>query len=428
MKPRSLKLRAARGSVLMVTLFMVSLIGFFLFSYLYLVRTQRTQVARSQAWNSALAMAEAGLEEALAQLNPGAPQPAIDRTANGWGAASGGFYGPMSRTLTNVGSYSVVISTNAFPLIYSTGYVSIPSISATISRTLRLTTSTPGLFSVGMAAKYNIDLKGNNINTDSFDSANTNFSSNGQYDSAKASTNGDLASIQGIVNVGNADIHGDVLLGPTASETQLNNGSVSGGVTNDFNVEFPDVVLPSGSALPAPLGIPPLNLPLTTNGISYDYAFFTGGYYKISNLNGNIYVAPGAVVSLLLSGNATAGYIRVASAGGITGNLALYMDGPTFTLSGNDTVDSGSALNFSYYGTTNNTTLKFTGNAAFTGTIYAPEADFSLGGGGNNAYDFVGSSYTASTSLNGHFNFHYDENLARGGPKRGFVASSWHEL
>src|SRR3954449_10290803 len=108
-----------QASVLLVALGITLLLGLGVASYLMLLRWQHVSVARSQAWNTALAMAEAGLEEALAQMNPGAPQPVIDRTANGWGAAAGGFYGPMSRTLTNVGSYSVVISTNAFPLIYS---------------------------------------------------------------------------------------------------------------------------------------------------------------------------------------------------------------------------------------------------------------------------------------------------------------------
>ncbi len=428
MRNRAPKSRARQGGVLMVTLFMVSLIGFFIFSYLYLVRTQRALAARSQAWNSALALAEAGLEEALAQLNPGAPAPVIDRTANGWGAVSGGFYGPMTRALNNVGSYSVVISADTFPVLYATGYVSVPSIPATLSRVVRVTTINAALFNVGMATKYNINLNGNNVSSDSFNSANTNLSTAGQYDPAKTSTNGDMASVQGIVNVGNANINGSVLLGPTASETQLKNGYVSGGITNDFNVEFPDVVLPPGNPLPAPLGIPPLGLPLVTNGISYSYAFFTSGYFSISDLNANIYVAPGASVKLLLSGNATSQYIRVASAGGVSGNLAVYMDGPTFTLSGNDIVDSGNATNFAYYGTTNNTSLKFSGNAAFTGTIYAPEADFTLGGGGPVPYDFVGSSYTKSATLNGQFKFHYDENLAAAGPRKGYVAASWHEL
>ena len=413
----------------MVTLFMVSLIGFLIFAYLYLVRTQRALTARSQAWNSSLTLAEAGLEEALAQLNPGVPAPpVVDRTANGWGAAASGFYGPMSRTLTNLGAYSAVISVDPLPVLYATGYVSVPSIPATLSRAVRVTTTNAALFTVGMAAKYNIDLKGNNINSDSFNSANTNLSTGGMYDSTKASTNGDLASIQGIVNVGNANINGSVLLGPTASETQLKNGYVSGGVTNDFNVDFADVVLPAGAPLPAPVGVPPLGLPLVTNGISYNYAFFTSGYYTIDGLKDNIYVAPGANVKLLLTGNSTAQYVRVASDAGVSGSLAVYMDGPTFTLSGNDIVDSGNALNFSYYGTTNNTIVTLSGNASFTGTIYAPEADFSLGGGGSGTYDFVGSSYTKTVGMNGHFNFHYDENLAAAGPRKGYVATSWHEL
>ena len=60
---------------------------------------QNALVARSQVWNSAMGLAEAGVEEALAQLNPGAPAPVVDRAANGWGGPSGGVYGPVTRTL-----------------------------------------------------------------------------------------------------------------------------------------------------------------------------------------------------------------------------------------------------------------------------------------------------------------------------------------
>ena len=409
----------------MVTLFMVGLLGFFLFAYLYLVRTQRGFVARSQGWNAALAMAEAGVEEALAQLNPGAPAPSINRSANGWGAAANGVYGPISRTLTNNGSYSVICSTDTYPVIYSTGYVSVASIPATLTRVVRVTTADASLFHAGLATKLNLDFKGNNVNTDSFNSTSPQLSSNGQYDPLKTSTNGDIASIGGIVNVGNATINGSVLLGPTASETQLKNGVVSGGVTNDFNLEFADVVLPSGSPLPAV----PLLVPLVTNGISYTYSFLVGGYYTIDSLNANVYVAPGVNVTLLLTGNASPNYIRVGSGGMSTnGSLTVYMDGPSFTLSGTDLVDSGNALNFSYYGTTNNTSVKLGGNATFIGTVYAPEADFTMGGGGNNPYDFIGAAVIKSATLNGHFNFHYDENLTRGGPKSGYIASSWTEL
>jgi len=52
-------------------------------------------------------------------------------------------------------------------------------------------------------------------------------------------------------------------------------------------------------------------------------------------------------------------------------------------------------------------------NANFVGAIWAPQADFTLGGGGNNTYDFIGAVVTRSVKLNGHFNFHFDENLER---------------
>src|SRR5689334_14852667 len=244
-----------QASVLMVTLFMVGLLGFFLFAYLYLVRTQRNFVARSQGWNAAIAVAEAGVEEALAQVNPGAPAPSINRSANGWGSAVNGIYGPVSRSFTNNnGSYSVIMTTDTYPVIYSTGTVTVASIPATLTRVVRVTTSDAGLFKAGLATKYNLDLKGNNVSSDSFNSMLGTLSTSGQYDPTKTSTNGDLASISGIVNVGNANINGSVLLGPGASETQLKNGTVTGGITNDFNVEFPDVILPSGS----PLAVAPL--------------------------------------------------------------------------------------------------------------------------------------------------------------------------
>ena len=100
-----------QGGVLMVTFFIACVIGIALASSLLLVSSQNTSVVRSQAWNAALTMAEAGAEEAMAQLNPGATAETIsvDRTANGWGSAAGGLYGPIAGTLSN-GSYKVVFT------------------------------------------------------------------------------------------------------------------------------------------------------------------------------------------------------------------------------------------------------------------------------------------------------------------------------
>jgi hypothetical protein len=420
-----------QGSVLMVTLFILTLMGFFLYAYLYTASTQRNLMARSQGWNTALGLAEAGIEEALGQLNPGAPVPIVDRSVNGLGAANGGFYGPMSRSLTN-GTYSVVFSADPFPVLYATGYVAVPSIPANLARVIRVTTTNAPLFSAVLAAKYNINMGGNGMFTDSFNSLIPTESDNGRYPIGftppRTSTNGDVASFGGLVNVANSSINGQLLLGPTATDSISSNGQVTGGVTNDFNFEFEDVVMPTTNWLP------PISTNMTIGTNSYQYVFGPGaaypngsGYYVVSGGSGSIYVS-NVIVTLKITGNASPSWVVVEGASTNAGSLTIYMDGPSFSINGGSSVDGGLASNLSYYGTTNNTSITFGGNASFTGTIYAPEADFKENGGGSSIYNFVGAAVLRSAQITGHFNFHFDEALATNGPKRGFIPNSWQEL
>jgi hypothetical protein len=62
------------------------------------------------------------------------------------------------------------------------------------------------------------------------------------------------------------------------------------------------------------------------------------------------------------------------------------------------------------------------------GSIYAPQATFSLGGGGNNTYDFIGRCVTKSAKMNGHYNFHFDEALKYEAVPTGYIACAWDEL
>jgi choice-of-anchor A domain-containing protein len=152
------------------------------------------------------------------------------------------------------------------------------------------------------------------------------------------------------------------------------------------------------------------------------------GDYSISASSGSIYVAAGARVRLYVTSNFGPSVIRVAGSGSGAGNLQIYMGGSSFTVSSQTMVDGGNAANLAYWGLPGNTSITFNGNASFVGTIYAPEADFTLGGGGSSTYDFCGSCVVKSITMNGHFSFHYDENLWRAGPARGYVATSWREL
>ncbi|MCS7089376.1 MAG: hypothetical protein RMN51_06470 [Verrucomicrobiota bacterium] len=397
-------------------------------------------------------MTEAGIEEALTHLNRNAPffdpQTATNGLdANGW-IRQGNVYRAPRRFLGTASYYDVAIVMNGLqPHILATGVVSRADLIPTqpmilgvigaaasdpyapIPRTVRVQTRIDPLFAVAMAAEGQIDLAGNNVTTDSFDSGDPNYSDNGMYPSnpQKRKRNGDVATNAGLVNfinVGNANINGRAMTGPNGTVRIGPRGYVSGGTNDDFNVVFPPVAVPLGNALPL--------LTVTTSilGTSYRHAIWTSGrYYHFRGLEGSLYVASNVNATLILQGDTklTGNNDRIYLAP--SARLILYADAPVFSIKGQGVVNaSGRAENFLYFGTPRNTTLSFGGNASFTGAIYAPDADFTLGGGGNNTYDFVGASVTKTVKMNGHFNFHYDENLRRIGPSRGFIVTRWEEL
>jgi hypothetical protein len=92
----------------------------------------------------------------------------------------------------------------------------------------------------------------------------------------------------------------------------------------------------------------------------------------------------------------------------------------SFSLGGGAWIDnaSGHAERLYLFGLPTCTSITFGGNGSFCGCVYAPEAAFNLGGGGNDTQDFVGSSVTKTVTLNGHYNFHFDEYLKYIGPTR----------
>src|SRR5205085_31173 len=89
---------------------------------------------------------------------------------------------------------------------------------------------------------------------------------------------------------------------------------------------------------------------------------------------------------------------------------------------------AGNASTFQLFGMPTLTSLTWGGNTAYMGTVYAPEADFALNGGGQNTTDFQGALTVRSISMNGHFNIHYDQNLRRNAPASGYTVNSWREL
>ena len=113
--------------------------------------------------------------------------------------------------------------------------------------------------------------------------------------------------------------------------------------------------------------------------------------------------------------------------------LILYVgtatgSGDSVTLGGSATANQpGYARNLQIFGLPSLNTMDLHGNAGWNATVYAPDADFTGGGGGNNTQDTQGSLVCRSFTAGGNWNFHFDESLKVNGPNRGWVANGWTE-
>ncbi len=464
MKIQATTARRQSGSVILMCLMISALIGLTLASYLVLTQSQMVSVARSQTWNTTITLSEAGIEDGLQLINKYSgiwgqltnwPTTAA---ADNWTFISPNVYHVRRYVgsdyydayVTNVNNMPTVtsIASIAWNYLYASTapplYADVGGAASAATATTRkvlVRTRVDPLFSAAMAAIYTIDLKGTDVKTDSFDSADQAYSNNGIYEPTKNKANGDVVTDDTIVNsvsVGNANIRGRVRTGPSGTvyvgprgvvgdlaytADPANYGTIKDGwSSDDMNVSWPDVVLPNKVWSQLWPGV-------TINGFKYDNSMLISGNYTAASsaYSGSIYVASNVVATLYLPGGASlSGQQVITISQGAS--LTIYTAG-SFSTSGLAALNNlnQNAANFSLFGLPSCTSISINGNAAVTGVIYAPEAMLSIGGGGTTVYDFVGASVSQSVVMNGHMNFHYDENLQRVGPGRGYIPVSWAE-
>src|SRR5258706_559987 len=429
------------GSVMMVTLLICVILGLLMGSYLSMVQTQNLSVARGQCWNNAIVVAEAGIEEAMDHINTLGIK-TNNLALNNWKKAGPvGFYVKSNYLGSSYYSTTIIVTNNNPPIILSKGYVTAPISNSKILRTVQITTAPkPGIDAPGaMVVSTAINFNGFNISTDSFDSSNTNYSTAGLYDANKAEDHGDVVTLSSGLNaidVGNGKIKGSVHTAPGGVPKIGASGSVgdsawvnsgksgfqAGHTNDDVNYTFPDAVLP-----PAAYWLAPVPGSYKINGVTYKYVLNNTNPWKLDSLDGSVYINGQDVVLYVTDSIALGSKMEVRIAA--SSSFQMYMGGASASISGAGIInESGIAKNFVYWGLPSNTSLTFGANVGFVGTIYAPQAVFTLGGGGKNSYDFVGASITKSAAMNGHYNFHYDEGLPKQMPSNGFIAKSWAEL
>ena len=448
------------GSALILTAVIVVVLGAVLATYLLVSQSEYMLVGRSQVWSQSMALTEAGVEDALAFMNKYQGNIAMvtnwctleSAAEDHWNVngniysmhrqigSNGDYYdvtidngNPSSPIITSIGMAGNSLAQTAPPVMVAAAGLGVSG--SPVSRKVEVRTVYSALFPGAITTYTNIDLNGQNVRVDSFDSTLTNASAwitnrgYGVYDIAKARANGNVAtdsSLVGAISVGQANIYGRVNTGPGGTATVGNNGYVGplpqsgsgiqpGYASDDMNMIFPSVVLPNGARSWA--GVPWTRV-ITNSGCYYMFSIHDDLTINASNVT--LFVEFG----ISLSGS------EAITIGTNCGRVNMYVGGPSVSTTGNATINNLTqrACVLGIYGLPTLTSINFGGNAAFTGTIYAPQAAFFFGGGGNNTYDFVGALVAYSAKLNGHANFHYDESLKRNGPGIGYIPYSWTEI
>ena len=432
--------RREHGGILFGTLITTAIIGLALAAYLTLTANQNQLIVRSQVWNSALPVAEAGVEEAMTHGNLNY---LTNMVSNDWSfdgtkyvkanvVGDGGLGGPGKRwgqLRQEYGHFGVSIASNtpySFTVL-STGYYAMPGSGLFVNRAVRIGASNMPLFTASIVLIDKLDMNGNNVLTDSFDSTDANKSTLGKYDPLKAGDKGDVACLGGgkdPYGVGNANIWGHAYTGPGVTPNVGPNGAVGsadwqrGGNIGiepdwwvpDLNMSFPKVKAPFNAGLPPVPGI------VGTN--TYDYVLGSGNYMS-TTLDGNTLVTGNAVLYVTKSLQFGTGEKITIQPGA---SLKIYC-GATDAVFGPIDNRNTDPSTFMYFGLPSNSSMQVQGQASWIGCVYAPQSQFILNGNGA----MCGSVVARRGKLNGNAAIHYDESLNKLPYRRGFVLTSWDE-
>lgn len=397
------------GSALLTAIIFSFVVMMVLGGYLYLSSTEYRLSTRSYLFGASFNLAEGGVDLGLDALK-------AENNGSGWtkGTASDGqqFW---ARSFLDYdlggnikGDIKVVIlnALTSAPDIYSEG-IARGHLAGNMSKQLRVELSRgfhPYLN--GFESKNGIVLRGNNVTMDSYDSRV------GPYGPGNINSNITVSTISiesDAVDVGNADVYGYVAtggeppdVGPHGSITTYDNPGVvdESRITMDYYAEFPHVSAPTLSS--------PSNVFPSSGTV-------TPGNYLIGNWSSNssspiVITGHTTVVStgtMSLSGN---GAIQIADGASLT----IFVQG-NVSFAGNGVLNmSAVPKNLTIFGTNSTPgaqTISVSGNGFLAGTVYAPNANINVNGGGTSGR-ILGAVVGYDSKIVGNSHFSYDEALA----------------
>jgi len=407
--------RGKEGSALMTAIIAMFVVSLLVGGYMTLASSEYRLSTRSLLIGASFSLAEGGIDLAIDALNDG--------DTSGWNVSGSTWTREVTGieiTAGGTGAIRVVITdaTSNTPTIHSEGIVSgHPSGDVTKQLQVSLTS---GFFPYknGFDSKNGFVLKGKNVTMDSYNSANGAYSGSNRGSEIRVST----VSIEtDAIDIGNANIFGYVAVGATLASGQTGsdvidvgkNGTISSygeaqivqedRILTDYYASFPNRPAPSVSS-----GWEfPNSGTITTSG-----TYYVDGDWSLGGNSGALAIAPNTDVILVVTGE-----LNLTGKATLTLNtdatLKLFVEGDV-SIGGNGILNSSNPKNLEVIGTNTNEgeqTIKISGNGKLSATVYAPNANVELKGGGSSGHVY-GAVVAYDASLVGGTHFSFDEALA----------------
>lgn len=452
------------GSALLTAIIFAFVIGALSLTYLKLASYEHRAAVRSTLYASSLNLAESGVEMAIAKLNAGSVSgsPWTETAPNTGFLADAGFTGDVQ--------YVIFDANTSSPVVYAEGLIH-STVMPVVKKQVKVGLSSGFQpFEKGFASRNGISFSGSNVTLDSYNSNygpyDTEVNAEGtaaEYgtleDGAYMNRNDDIyvasAFLDGSggvsVMVGNGTVYGYVQTDANSSAEVKNNGAVTtydgdnagenqpDRITSDFYADYPVTEHPSGFYPTAKIN--------GTTTITGSNDVDNPTYYDVSGISltgkGGLTIA-GHVV-FVMSGdikvNSKAGVVLDDSANASEfddedqgSSLTIYTANDVNIGGGGVTNGGGVASDFAVIGTAEmdgsdaGQSIKIAGNGVLAASVYAPNGDVELKGGGNTGNVYGGVVALTATVVGGG-EFHFDEALRdniEGGGK--YAVTSWLEM
>jgi choice-of-anchor A domain-containing protein len=429
-----------QGTALLITLFLVMLVGILLPPVLQRAVFHHSNAFRESLYLSAFHVAEAGIEEGVWHLS-------YDKQKlwESWETSNGEMYfKPKSvfrdadfnqvgeyvvridqpiplQTSVNIGPMGAVlpfpITSQSEPVI--TAVAGVPDIASIGSqvRVVRVNARARTIFSLGLFSDTDLEISGENI-LNSFDSRLGSYSTG-----SNAFNNIDVGANNNIYLSGMPLLDGDAAAGSsvvlTGEDAQIT-GEVEGGISRVDLPRFGDAVEA------AKLQNDNADIP---QAVKAEGKLVDGYDPNTGRLN----VAAEAILSLP-GGTKENPKIYYFSEAKLNGNSQIHLDGYAIIFTDGDldftggtfinNAGNGSAEQLLIFSSGDmSTEIGLNGGAGFAGAVYAPDAEVTLTGGGH----FFGAAVGGSVTLGGNGQFHYDEALGDTGTIAFFEVAEWVE-